>query len=161
MNQDQLYREVGEAIHLSQVLELNVSGLIEVFNQRNREQWDEPIRMDGDRRTLGQLIAELKKQGPICENTTRDLKLGLESRNFVTHEFFVRNVDAFESEDGCSNAISLVNSHAKRIALACAITEGFLRGMCKTFGINYADILVRQDTSSGRFKQWRLLDLHR
>jgi hypothetical protein len=147
MDASHLYREVGEALHIAQTLETNISALIAILNERFDAQIDErQIILSDDRRTLGQLIHALKKHGELGGEGADILKEALDARNYITHHFFMRNIYAFSSEVAHIAALAALNEHTKQIAAAAAMTSGFVQAFSEHFNIKLSDILVRQDT---------------
>ena len=146
MNDDRLYRQVGEAIHLAQALELSISLLISILNRQFLAGIDErQLILADDRKTLGQLIREMKKHGDLNQEAADTLSEALEARNYVAHQFFNRNVEAFKSEAGCIAALEHLDKQTKKIAAATAVAGGFVQALCQTFNIKPSDVLVRQD----------------
>ena len=147
MNTDRLYREVGAAVHLSQALETSIRALIEVVNQRCDAHIDErQIILAEDRQTLGRLIDELKRHGDLNQGFTDTLSEALAARNYIAHQFFIRNVGAFRDEAGCGSALRLLDERTKQIAAATAVTSGFVTSLSATFNVKLSDVVVRQDT---------------
>jgi len=146
MDKDRLFREVGEAILLAQTLELNISTLISILNRQFQAGIDErQLILADDRRTLGQLIREMKKHGDLNQEATDTLSDALEARNYVAHHFFIRNVAALSSEVACTSALALLDKRTKQIAAGTAVTSGFVQAFCHTFKIKPSDVLFRQD----------------
>jgi hypothetical protein len=142
-----LYREVGEAIFLAQALELNISALISILNQKFHAGIDaRQIILADNRRALGQLIREMKKHGDLNQEAADTLSKALEARNYVAHHFFTRNIEAFRNEVACASALELLDKRTKQIAAATAVTGGFVQAFCQAFKIKLSDVLVRQDT---------------
>lgn len=146
MERDSLYREVGEAIHLAQTLEFNISALISIMNRHyGAHIEDAPLIVGGDTRTLGQLIREIQKRATLDQAGIDALSEALEARNYVAHHFFIRNIGAFTDSGLCSEAIAGLKKRAKQIAVGAAITSAFVQGFCKALNIKESDVLVEQD----------------
>lgn len=147
MDRDALYREVGAALHLAQALEFNLSALTSILNKHFNAKIDgRPLIVVEDKRTLGQLIRELRRVATLDKPGVNALSQALEARNYVTHHFFIRNIEAFSSEALCSQAIAMLKIRAKEIAVGTAISSAFVQGFCEALKIKQSDILVRQDT---------------
>ncbi len=147
MDKDLLYREVGEALHVAQTLEMNISALIAILNERFHAQIDErQIILANDRRTLGQLILELKKHGDLDGNAAETMRDALDARNYITHHFFTRNIYAFSDDDAYASALAALDKRTKQIVAAAAVTSGFVRAFSDALKIKLSDVLVRQDT---------------
>lgn len=147
MNRDRVYRKIGEAVHLSQALETNIRALIEVVNQRCDAHIDErQIILAEDRHTLGRLIDELKQHGDLGQGFKDTLSEALAARNYIAHDFFIRNVGAFRDEAGCVSALQLLAERTKEIAVAAVVTSGFVKSFSATFNVKLSDVVVRQDT---------------
>lgn len=147
MSRDRLYREAGEALHLAQVLEFNISTLIKLLNEYGKANIDGiPLIVGDDKRTLGQLIVALKKHVSIDAAGLEALTNALNERNYLAHEFFIRNVDAFQGEFSSARASKDIKERAKIIAIGTAITSSFVQGLCKALNIPMSAVQVRQDT---------------
>ena len=139
-----LFKGVGEAVYLAQVLELNLSVLISILADQFSVSLDAQLILHDDKRTLGQLIAALKKHGHLDDHGSLILGNALEKRNYITHEFFNRNAYALTDEESYQVAMDQLAADKHTIALATAIVLGFVQGFCKEFYIELLDILVRQ-----------------
>ncbi len=147
MDKDLLYREVGEALHVAQTLEMNISALIAILNERFHAQIDErQIILANDPRTLGQLIQKLKKHGDLDGNAADTLRDALDARNYITHHFFTRNIYAFSDDDSYASALAALDKRTKQIVAAAAVTSGFVCAFSDALKIKLSDVLVRQDT---------------
>src|SRR3990167_5859543 len=144
MDRGRLYREVGEATHLAQTLEVIISALVSILNRHFHAAIDEKqLILAEDRRTLGQLIQEIKKHATLDQAAIEALSEALEARNYVAHHFFIRNVEAFSSNAACAAALTLLDKRAKQIAIATAIMSAFVQGFCEALKINPSDVLIR------------------
>lgn len=143
---DFLYRSVGETVHLAQTLELQVATLISLLNNH----FDTDIDVHGlivpdHRKTLGQLMQQLRSVGTADENGERILAEALEKRNRIVHEFFNKNVKAFSVDEVFQTTKAKLISDSETIAKAVAVTQGWLLGLCETLGIEEHEILFNQD----------------
>jgi hypothetical protein len=146
MGRDRLYREVGEAVHLAQTLEFNLAALISILNRHYQTHIEAgPLIVGEDKRTLGQLIREIQKRGKLDQAGIDAFSAALEARNYVTHHFFIRNIEAFADNDRRTEAIANLTAHAKQIALGAAMTSGFVQGFCKALNISPSEVLIEQD----------------
>jgi len=146
MDRDSLYREVGEALHLAQTLEFNISTLISIMNRRFQAHIEAaPLIVGDDKRTLGQLIREIQKRAKIDQGAIDALSEALEARNYVAHHFFIRNIAAFTDSGQCSETIASLKKRAKQIAIGTAITSAFVQGFCEALNIKQSDVLIEQD----------------
>ena len=146
MDRDVIYREVGEAMHLAQTLEFNISALITIMNLHYKaEIKTAPLIVGDEKRTLGQLIREIRKQASLDQAGAEALSEALDARNYLAHQFFIRNIAAFSDEDICREAIKSLNVRAKQIAIGAAISSAFVQGFCEALKIKPSDVLVRQD----------------
>jgi ribonuclease HI len=146
MDRNTLYREVGEALHLAQALEFNISTLISIMNRHYQAHIEgAPLIVGDDRRPLGQLIREIQKQAKIDQAGIDALSEALEARNYVAHHFFIRNIAALTDSSLCSEAITALKKRAKQIAIGTAITSGFVQGFCEALKIKQSDVLIEQD----------------
>ena len=146
MDRDNLYREVGEALHLAQTLEFNISTLISIMNRHYQAHIEgAPLIVGNDRRTLGQLIREIQKHAKLDQAGIDALSEALEARNYVAHNFFIRTIAAFTDSERCNEAITALKKRAKQIAVGTAITSGFVQGFCQALNIKQSDVLIEQD----------------
>lgn len=146
MDRDSLYREVGEALHLAQTLEFNISTLISIMNRHYQAHIEgAPLIVGDDKRTLGQLIREIQKRAKIDQGGIDALSEALEARNYVAHHFFIRNIAAFTDSGLCGEAIAALKKRAKQIAIGTAITSAFVQGFCEALNIKQSDVLIEQD----------------
>ena len=143
---DALYRTAGEALHVGQVLEVNVRTLISILNTRLAANLDaDAIILAEDKRTLGRLIATLRPMAQFCPETEAALAVALSARNHIAHEFFIRHVGAFSNNEDMEEAMFRLHERQKEIVVATAITASFVEGFCKEFNIKLSDVLIRQD----------------
>lgn len=78
----ELYRSVGEAIHLAQTLELYASVIVTIIADRFGEPVDmESLLLPDYRDTLGQLIGRMKQMMKIDDVGANVLANALDSRN--------------------------------------------------------------------------------
>lgn len=97
---NELYKKVGEALHLCQVLELYIRILISIFNDKFGSSLEqEGLILTEDKNTLGKLISELKKYASLDETGSKILAKALEKRNYISHHFFNQNVYGFSKTD--------------------------------------------------------------
>ena len=142
----ELYKSVGEALHLAQVLELHISTLISILRVRFDVDIDQDkLILREDKKTLGKLLDELKKHGNLDEDGIQVFQNALAMRNYIAHHFFNRNVYAFSDQESFNNAIDSLKDGTKTIAAATALAQGFVEGFCRLFNLKLSDIVVRQD----------------
>ncbi len=145
MNKDEMYRQVGEALHLGQALELHIHVLISVLN----DNFGSDIEQNGlivkdDKNTLGRLINELKKHASLDDAGIKALKLALEKRNYIAHNFFNKNINAFSNQEVYEKTMIQLKADTKTIAIATAITQSFMMGFCEALKIDINDIHIKQ-----------------
>ena len=146
MNRESLYSAAGEALHMGQVLELNISALIELLNRGyNANIAAESIILGEDKRTLGQLVVELKKRCSVSPEGVEALRTSLKARNYIAHELFIRVTDAFRDEGAHVDALELVKVKTREIAVGTAITQGFVSGLCQALDMKLSDLRIRQE----------------
>lgn len=145
MSRDLLYQKVGEALHLGQVLEIQVRVLISILNENFGSEIDiNGLVLQEDKKTLGRLIKELKKHSSIDDAGCDILKIALVKRNYIAHDFFNKNVYAFSDNDFQRQVLEKLDEDTKDIAMATAMTQGFLKGFCSALNIDIKNILVEQ-----------------
>ena len=145
MNKDEMYRQVGEALHLGQALELHIHVLISVLNDNFGSDIDRNgLIVKDDKKTLGRLIDELKKHASLDDAGSKALKLALEKRNYIAHNFFNKNINAFSNQEVYEKTIIQLKADTKTIAIATAITQAFMLGFCEALKIDINDIHIKQ-----------------
>ncbi len=146
MNQDYVFREAGEALFLAQGLEMNIRIIVELVNRKSKSKIDVALIVDAtEKRTLGQLIHEMKKLGDLDSGAAASLRDALESRNYIAHHFFVRNARALNGGPETKAALEVLKAHTVRIAAATAMASGFVHAFCQSFNVDRSTILVEQD----------------
>lgn len=144
-NRNKLYRQIGETLHLGQVLELQMRVLVSILN----DNFGSDLNQDGlilyeDKKTLGFLIKELQKYSSLDEDGGKILKSALESRNYIAHDFFNKNVNAFSDDQEFARVTEKLTKDSKLIAEATAMITAFVNGFCEALQINIEQILVKQ-----------------
>jgi hypothetical protein len=143
---NQLYRGVGEALHLAQTLELHISILISILNEKFHTQLDvDGLIQRSEKTTLGHLIRELRTRGVMDNNAESILKEALSARNYITHDFFCKNVYAFSDDDVLRATLDRLDADTMRIGKATAMMMGFVEGFCAALIPTGKKILVEQD----------------
>lgn len=142
---DALYRQAGEALHLSQSLETFVAVLIALVNQR----FDDDVDIDGlvlpdNRDTLGRLLVRVRSAVDVDANGEEMLNEALRARNNVAHRFFNEHVRAFGDPEAHDEALEFLRSETKSIAIGAALTSGWCSALCEAWDIDSGSILVRQ-----------------
>ncbi len=140
-----MYRQVGEALHLGQVLEIQIHALISLLNKN----FGSDINQTGlilfeDKKTLGSLIQELKKHSNLDDKGSQALKKALEKRNYIAHEFFNKNINAFSNDEAYKNTMIKLVADTKTIAIATAMTQAFMCGFSEALNIDINDIHIKQ-----------------
>ena len=145
-SRDLIYKTAGEAVHVGQVLEINVRSLISILNKYASAEIDaDAIVLSEDKRTLGRLIEKLRPLAQFCSETEAALSTALAARNYVAHEFFIRHNDAFSNAEAMQEALASLHAREREILIATAITSAFVKGFCQAFNIELSDVLIRQD----------------
>lgn len=141
-----IYKKAGEALHVGQVLDINVRSLISILNRHASADIDaDAIVLSEDKRSLGRLIEKLRPLAQFCSDTEAALSAALAARNYVAHEFFIRHNEAFSSGEVMQEALACLHAREKEILIATAITSAFVQGFCQAFNIELSDVLIRQD----------------
>ena len=145
-----LYRDVGEAMHLAQTLELNVSILLSILDRRFESPPDsQGLVLCEDKKTVGRLLNLLRERTDISANGLDLLKRALQKRNDITHHFFNKNVYAFSDEDAFKTVSERLKADTRVLAEATVVIEGFVKATAEAYGLKVGDILVRQDGQGG------------
>lgn len=114
MERDDLVRDVyahfGVAIYKAQVLE---HGLANAMTYASKAAGRLSTLPDFDafieskfEKTLGALIADLKRHVQIDSTLESTLKAALTKRNWLAHHYFRERSEAFMSDEGCNDMIS-------------------------------------------------------
>lgn len=142
----ELYRRVGEAVHLSQVLELYLTTLIGLVNSQFALDIDAGgLVLQNHRDTMQRLLKRLGQVVTIDEAGQQVLLDALQVRNQVAHSFFIRNAHAFAVQKVFDTTVKTLKADTKKLAMGVAMTEGWWRGLCKARNLDPHSILVRQD----------------
>ena len=145
-SRDVLYKTAGEALHVGQVLEINVRSLIIILNRQTDADIDaDKIFLAEDKKTLGRLIEKLRLLAKSCSDTEVALSTALAARNYIAHDFFIRHNDAFTCDNAMEQALATLKEREKEILIATAITSAFVQGFCQAFKMQLSDVLIRQD----------------
>lgn len=143
---ESIYKKIGEALHLGQTLEFSTRALISVLN----DNFDSKIDIDGlivksDKKTLGRLIRELKQHAKIDESGCEILENSLNIRNYIAHDYFIKNNALFSDVEYRVHAMNKLESDVKDLAKGTAIMMGFLEGFCRSLNVDLSSILVPQN----------------
>lgn len=142
---EDVYRKVGEALHLGQTLEFLTRTLVAVFNDNFDVELEiEALVIQEDRKTLGQLIGVLKKHADIDDVGVSILKKALLKRNYIAHEFYIKNNYLFSDSEHRQKVYEALVEDTKTIAVGTALMSGFVEGFCESLSIDKSKILVKQ-----------------
>jgi hypothetical protein len=142
---EDVYRKVGEALHLGQTLEFLTRTLVAVFNDNFDVELEiEALVIQEDRKTLGQLIGVLKKHADIDDVGVSILKKALLKRNYIAHEFYIKNNYLFSDSEHRQKVYEALVEDTKTIAVGAALMSGFVEGFCESLSIDKSKILVKQ-----------------
>ncbi len=142
---DDVYKKVGEALHMGQTLEFLTRTLVAILN----DNFDVEIEVEAlvireDRKTLGQLIGLLKSHAYIDDVGASILKQALVKRNYIAHEFYIKNNFLFTDLEHRNKVYQTLVEDTKTIALGTALMSGFVEGFCEALAIDKSKILVKQ-----------------
>jgi hypothetical protein len=151
---DYLYRQIGEATHLAQTLELYLATLISIANQH----FDVDIDVEGAiipdyRKTLGQLLQQFRAIGTVDQNGEQMLAEALAKRNYIAHEFFKKNVFAFNVPEVFERTKQKLEADTKAIAVGVALAQGWLSALCEALEIDKSRMLFQQEQPDGSHAQ--------
>lgn len=142
----QLYSKAGEALHVAQAMDVFISTICAIARDKFDLQLDESSFVVGEhRKTLGRLLNELKDLVTLDDSAIVEISAALEARNYIAHEFFNRNIEAFDSLESYERALLSMDKLLKKVVFGCAITTGFAQGLCQALNLPQSSILVRQD----------------
>ncbi len=142
---EDVYRKVGEALHMGQTLEFLTRTLVAVFNDNFDVELEiEALVIQEDRKTLGQLIGVLKKHADIDDVGVSLLKKALLKRNYIAHEFYIKNNYLFSDSEHRQKVYEELVEDTKTIAVGVALMSGFVEGFCEALSIDKSKILVKQ-----------------
>ena len=141
-----LYCNVGEALHLAQTLELQVATLISIVNEHFKSEIDvDGLIVPDHRKTLGQLMQQLRSLGTVDGNGKQVLEDALQKRNHIAHDFFNKNIYAFSVDEVFQHTKTTLNADTKTIATGVAVTQGWLMALCEALKIDKHKIFFKQD----------------
>ncbi|HBH7918950.1 TPA: hypothetical protein ACF39K_004567 [Vibrio parahaemolyticus] len=142
---DDVYKKVGEALHMGQTLEFLTRTLVAILNDNFDVQIEiEALVIREDRKTLGQLIGLLKSHADIDDVGASILKQALVKRNYVAHEFYIKNTYLFNDLEHRNKVYQTLVEDTKTIALGTALMSGFVEGFCESLAIDKSKVLVKQ-----------------
>ncbi|EHH1246483.1 hypothetical protein J7H98_004086 [Vibrio parahaemolyticus] len=142
---DDVYKKVGEALHMGQTLEFLTRTLVAILNDNfNVEIEVEALVIREDRKTLGQLIGLLKSHADIDDVGASILKQALVKRNYIAHEFYIKNTYLFSDLEHRNKVYQTLVEDTKTIALGTALMSGFVEGVCEALAIDKSKVLVKQ-----------------
>jgi hypothetical protein len=127
-------------------MELNLAAVISTLNKKLETRIDvEGLVIPHYKETLGQLITQLRRLGTVDDNGERFLNEALASRNYIAHDFFNRNANAFGHDEVFEQTKVELEKHQKRIAIGAAQLIGWYNGLREAFGIKGSELLIEQD----------------
>lgn len=142
---DDVYKKVGEALHMGQTLEFLTRTLVAILNNNFDVEIEvEALVIREDRKTLGQLIGLLKSHADIDDVGASILKQALVKRNYIAHEFYIKNNFLFADLEHRNKVYQTLVEDTKNIALGTALMSGFVEGFCEALAIDKSKILVKQ-----------------
>jgi len=87
------------------------------------------------RKTLGQLIAEIRSQVPLPEQLIEVFKSALAKRNFLIHRFMRERAYEFVTPEGRQRMLAELREMQAVAIVANRMADEFLMGMAKVLGI--------------------------
>lgn len=146
IRRNHLYREVGEALHLAQVLELHLATVISVLNDRLEANIDVGgLTVPDSSQSLGQLIKSARSAVNLDQNAELVLSRALDRRNHIAHHFFNQHVYAFEHQSVFEEAKTALQDDTKAVALGLVLAQALLEAVCTTFKIDKSSLRYKQD----------------
>jgi hypothetical protein len=90
----------------------------------------------------------MRRHGDLNQETVDLLGDALEARNYIAHQFFIRNTEAFKSESEFTSTLELLDQRTEKIAAATVVMNGFVQEFGRHFNIKTSEVLVRQDAAT-------------
>ncbi|MEC6907465.1 hypothetical protein VXS04_07245 [Photobacterium piscicola] len=72
------------------------------------------------------------------------LKQALVKRNYIAHEFYIKNIYLFPDLEHRNKVYQTLVEDTKTITLGTALMSGFVEGFCEVLAIDKSKILVKQ-----------------
>jgi len=146
MNAVELRKEVfawfGTAVYYAQCVEVELIIARLFFARRGAsepsdEEWQ---KIEGEKRTLGNLLQFLRKQIEVGQEEVEVLNQCLGDRNFIVHDYWYRRSSLLATPSGCEDVIAELQQMAERLKRGNAIAEAISRRVRAQVGIDEASV---------------------
>jgi hypothetical protein len=88
-----------------------------------------------DRKTLGQLLCEVRRKVTVPQETEEALAKALDDRNLLSHRFFAQHADDFLSDCGRGDMIAELRSMATRLQTADRLVDELAIPLWERLGV--------------------------
>ena len=162
-NDDELRKDVfawyGSVVYTAQCFEVELCNLLLAHKRLDNPETssEELDKLDEIlmRKTLGQLINEVKKRFRIHPEFETLLKQYLQKRNYISHRFFFENSKKLISTDGCQQLISELQDLCVIFREADAVSQQMSKNVRIATGIDEDAFMemVNREVESARDKK--------
>lgn len=137
---DDLYREVGTALHTAQLAEFNLvsihlllirTGTVEKPKERLDSYWT--------KKTLGQLLEPILASELLPDDATRFLETLRNARNHLTHLFFM-SASSVHTPEGVANLLREITAMHRVFSRAVRFFDHMLSELARPAGIDVEEI---------------------
>ena len=139
-----VYFEAGATLYAAQVLEYGLKLLIFLLSHQRRVsmEYDEAERiLDGnDKKTLGQLLSVLAREGVLTEAAQTSLNQAVEPRNRFVHTFLTDNAYRFLEGRERDAVIAEIRAVRRLMQQADADVRGMVTLLLKRYGLSFEDM---------------------
>ncbi|MBN2210372.1 MAG: hypothetical protein JW709_03160 [Sedimentisphaerales bacterium] len=143
---NQIYPLVGQAVHMSQMLELNLSVLTFIINHHFHAHIDaEKLLYQSDKKTLGTLLRKLNHHCDLDNLSNSIYEDALKRRNHIVHSLFKHDSRALMGKEAFDKTVSKLKEDIRIIAKASGMAEQVVKYFCTQLNINTKDIIIPQN----------------
>ncbi len=159
MSDEELRKDVftwyGSAAYAAQCFEVELSILL-LAHERLGKPNSTPAELDKldealSRKTLGQLVSEVKRRFSIHPDFESLLRTYLQKRNYFTHRFFFENAAKLKTANGCAELIAELQHLYSTFMEADQISQLMSKNVRVASGVNEAAFqeLIDREIRSG------------
>jgi hypothetical protein len=162
MTDEELRKEVfawyGSVAYSAQCFEIELGILLSAHNRlisptSTPEELDELFAKTLLRKTLGQLMQEIRKRFEIHPDFEALLAMYLEKRNYIAHRFFFENARKLLSAEGCKQLIDELQSLYATFREADEISKVMSKNLRLASGVDEAAL---QELVNREIKSWQI-----
>jgi hypothetical protein len=123
----ELYSEFGHTAYLAQCLEIQVGTLLLLFHRIDNKISEQEVlsafQASIDQLTLGNLLWKVREHIDFCETSWELIHKSLKKRNYLVHDFYLKNYEKFYSQVGREEMIQELSKIRNDIELSSSILE--------------------------------------